>query len=1157
MNMRNNGCNQQRIEDFLNSRSVTLDEPELLAHLDSCEDCRKQMELKAAEREYWSDAEELLKPKEFDNAVSSIYSTATGRSRHPTPDATIQCVIDSLAPTDDPNRIGRLAGYEVTGVIGLGGMGVVLKAIDPALDRVVAIKVMAPHLANNATARKRFSREAKAAATVLHPNVIPIHSVSSDESVPFLVMAYIRGGSLKQRLDRVGFLSTLEVLRIGSQVAAGLAAAHEQGLIHRDIKPENILLEDGIDRVTLTDFGLARAVDDTSVTREGTIAGTPQYMSPEQARGESVDQGSDLFSLGSVLYTLCTGRPPFRAESSYGVMRKISDEEATPIRELNPDIPDWLVLIIQKLMAKDKSDRFDSAGEVRELLEACLSHVQHPTIFKLPQQLARKRHFAFRKRFSLHVYPLTTGVLTMLCLLTAIAFGIFFQTNPSEPLAQFDETIAEVLGHGYSRQGDFIFFDKQRIDQAGKDDFARFAKSTNLKLKQCADIDATSFKALSEEYTKDKNKVYFKWISNRRFWVVELPLADAKSFEVINSNLARDTKQVWWYGEPLPEVDPKTVELVNAGFVWKDAKRVWYQRNAISGADAKTFRHLDQAFYRDANRVYWSSTPLEGADLDTFRTFGEDSPYGADRNNIWRASTKISGYDASTFEAIHQSVIKDKNGVYANDHLIENAAPGSFRKVVDLDTSHTALLADEHHYYVFLPYYGDIYRITSMADSLRVERSIWPPGIKQKEPIAVATAELGEAGWKAIRIAADPAIETAQLKDRETHVLNIYTPQVTKAWEIIRQRKVQKNSVAQTIRAEPIPQDNQPKEKRPSSEGWQSDIVAFETYLGELVGKARIPDKPSLEMRVTVVPGSEKIESEVWPVTDGAGGYADMAPAEDTVQFQVNKALKGQKVTWEFELAHNTANAFNGVAQVVPKSISTPNAKPFLATLIINTTDELDFKSGDRVKLEGTIGDASQNKSFAVLSGPVAIYHLDSTPHPVFWIGLKNVKISGPTRKTTARIQPAKEVTAFAKELLRACMAYDETKLIKLYASEVQLLPGNRLFYFGLEVPGKMTEYGVPIKREDMLVALKKQAARDPMPSFMVSTFVNSYKIEQLDVAIGDYITEPNQPSESLYRSLRFKIEENDVLLRISVPGAFRFVQLRQLDEQWKVIAEY
>jgi DKNYY family len=748
----------------------------------------------------------------------------------------------------------------------------------------------------------------------------------------------------------------------------------------------------------------------------------------------------------------------------------------------------------------------------------------------------------------------------MLSLLTAIAVGIFFQSTPSEPLMQFDETKAEVLGHGYSRQGDFIYFDKQRIDQAGNEDFDRFAKSNNLKLSQCTDVDAASFKALSEEYTKDKNKVYYKWISGGRFWIVELPLADAKSFEVINSNLARDTKHVWWYAEPLPEVDPKTVELVNAGFVWKDAKSVWYQRNEISGADAKTFRHLDQAFYRDANRAYWSMTPLDGADLDTFRTFGDDSPYAADRNSVWRADTEITGYDASTFQAIHQSVFKDKNGVYADGHWLENADPKSFLKIADLDTSHSALLADEHHYYVFLPYYGDVYRVTSTAASLNVRRSIWPDGIKQKDPIAISTAELGEAGWKNLNIAADPAINSTQLQDRETHLLNIYTAQFTKAWEIIRERKMEKNLVAQATPKEQVVQEDQTEKRKTASVGWRSDIVAFDTYLGELTGKARIPDEASLEKRVTVVPGSGETDSEVLPVADGAGGYVDMTPAEDTVQFQVNKAIKGQKVKWEFELAHDAAKSFNGVARLIPKSVGKENANPFLAALIIDTTDELDFRAGDLVKLEATIGDASQNKGLARLlspSGPVAVYHLDSTPHPIFWLGFENVKISGPTRKTTARLQPAPEVTAFAKDLLRACMLYDEKKLNQLYAPEVQLLPGNRLFYFGLEVPGKMTEYGVAVKREEMLVALKKQAAVDPIPSVFIGQFIKLYRIEQLDVAVGDYVTEPNQPSESLYRSLRFKIEENDVLLKLSVPSAFRFVQLRKTDEQWKVIAEY
>ena len=212
------------------------------------------------------------------------------------------------------------------------------------------------------------------------------------------------------------------------------------------------------------------------------------------------------------------------------------------------------------------------------------------------------------------------------------------------------------------------------------------------------------------------------------------------------------------------------------------------------------------------------------------------------------------------------------------------------------------------------------------------------------------------------------------------------------------------------------------------------------------------------------------------------------------------------------------------------------------------------------MKLEGTIGDASLNKGLAGLTAPtgaIAVYHLDSVKHPVFGLGLTNVKISGPTRKTTARLKPAPEVTAFAKDLLRACLLYDEKILSKLYASEVQLLPGNRLFYFGLEVPGKMTEFGVAVHRDEMLVALKQQADRDPMPFLVVGSVVNSFRIEQLDVPVGEYATEPNQPGESLFQKLHFKIEKNDVLLKLSLPGAFRFLQLRKTNEQWVVIAEY
>src|SRR5579872_4890132 len=165
-------------------------------------------------------------------------------------------------------------------------------------------------------------------------------------------MEFIQGKTLADKLAAQGMLSLKEILRIGMQIAEGLAAAHRQGLVHRDIKPANILLENGVERVKITDFGLARAVDDASVTQSGTVAGTPMYMSPEQAEGLPVDHRSDLFSLGSVLYAMCTGHPPFRASGTMAVLKRVIDASPRPIREINNEIPDWLCDIVSKLHAK-------------------------------------------------------------------------------------------------------------------------------------------------------------------------------------------------------------------------------------------------------------------------------------------------------------------------------------------------------------------------------------------------------------------------------------------------------------------------------------------------------------------------------------------------------------------------------------------------------------------------------------------------------------------------------------------------------------------------------------------------------------------------------------------------------------------------------------
>ena len=261
-------------------------------------------------------------------------------------------------------------------------MGVVLKAFDPALNRVVAIKVLAPQMAASGAARRRFSREAKAAAAVVHDHVVAIHAVDDDpkSGLPYLVMPYIAGRSLQERIDRDGPLRTEEVLRIGMQTALGLAAAHAQGLVHRDIKPSNILLENGVERVKITDFGLARAIDDASRSQSGVVAGTPQYMSPEQARRRVG---------GSPVRPLQPGQRAVRhVRRAFAVPRQDHDGRAAAgLRRRAPaargDQPRRAGIprgLIRRLHAKDPAARYQSAGEVAEELGRQLAERQRPGV---------------------------------------------------------------------------------------------------------------------------------------------------------------------------------------------------------------------------------------------------------------------------------------------------------------------------------------------------------------------------------------------------------------------------------------------------------------------------------------------------------------------------------------------------------------------------------------------------------------------------------------------------------------------------------------------------------------------------------------------------------------------------------------------------------
>ncbi len=305
-------------------------------------------------------------PVDADSLVTRVANRGGGTDKNPA--AEEPCDLSFLLPPTRTDSLGRIGHYEVLQILGRGGFGIVFRAFDDVLHRVVALKVLAPALAATSPARKRFLREARSFAQVRHENVVQIYAIE-ERPLPYLVMEYIPGETLQQRLDRTGPLEESEIVRFGRQMAEGLAAAHATGLIHRDVTPGNVLIEAGPqERAKITDFGLARAADDASISQSGVVAGTPLYMAPEQARGEPLDYRADLFSLGSVLYTLATGRPPFRAAATFAVLKRVIEDAPRPVRDVIPEAPQWLADVIAKLHAKNPDDRFQSAGEVAAAL---------------------------------------------------------------------------------------------------------------------------------------------------------------------------------------------------------------------------------------------------------------------------------------------------------------------------------------------------------------------------------------------------------------------------------------------------------------------------------------------------------------------------------------------------------------------------------------------------------------------------------------------------------------------------------------------------------------------------------------------------------------------------------------------------------------------
>lgn len=264
-----------------------------------------------------------------------------------------------------PDKIGK---YKILQIIGMGGMGVIYKALQDPLNRVVALKVLPPQLSNNEEMSKRFEIEAKAISLLQHQNIVSIYEYGEDKGYHFFAMQFIDGENLSVRIQRKKVMPVTEIIDISKQICRGLRYAHSQNVVHRDIKSQNVLI-DKENVARLSDFGIAKIFSSVRLTMTGVTVGTPEYMSPEQAEGEGVDYKTDIYSLGVVIYEMLVKRPPFTANNPVAVAYKHVHEMPMPPSIKRRDTPKRLELIVLKALKKDKKERYDSVEDMLEHLD--------------------------------------------------------------------------------------------------------------------------------------------------------------------------------------------------------------------------------------------------------------------------------------------------------------------------------------------------------------------------------------------------------------------------------------------------------------------------------------------------------------------------------------------------------------------------------------------------------------------------------------------------------------------------------------------------------------------------------------------------------------------------------------------------------------------
>jgi serine/threonine-protein kinase len=313
--------------------------------------------------------------------------------------------------------------YEVEELLGTGGMSSVFRAHDRLLERKVALKVLHQHFTGDEEYVERFRREARAVASLSHPNIASVIDRGEHEGRQFIVFEYVDGGSLKQLMARQGEVPVSTALELAIQIARGLSFAHQRGLIHRDVKPQNVLMN-GDGHAKVTDFGIARSLDvKHGMTQTGTVLGTSDYIAPEQAQGQRVDEHTDVYSLGVVLYELLLNEVPFPGENFVAIAMRHINEQPPSIRAKRPEVPPRVEAAVHRAMAKDPEARFQTMSDFSDELEACLSETQGTQVTVRAAAPPRARQ-PRRSRRGISPWPLVVVLLSLMAIGGVVAYLI-------------------------------------------------------------------------------------------------------------------------------------------------------------------------------------------------------------------------------------------------------------------------------------------------------------------------------------------------------------------------------------------------------------------------------------------------------------------------------------------------------------------------------------------------------------------------------------------------------------------------------------------------------------------------------------------------------------------------------------------------------------